>query len=338
MKIFCPFCGIANLPEATACRACGTPLPALSDGPAAGTQDGGSSTGAQILGNTVDYSFQTPDGYAVPPQPSWPQSEMTSSQSSPRFPHAAVSQPAWTPSNMQAPPMYGLPGRAGPNVAGGSVSPTGPFNGAYPAQYVPATPLPSGNVYLPGDPRATAQAQPGNVYLSGDPRASAPWVPGHYAGVPYSTYLQPAPVAAMPAYVQTGQPELADCGTRLGAFMLDTLALSVPTFILMGLAAATASTALATLTLMIMLFAPALYFVACWANGGQTLGYRALGLRLVRSDGSRPGVGAAVARCLGMLICLSMLVPGVLGFIWMLWDDRKQALHDKMGDTLVVKA
>jgi len=92
---------------------------------------------------------------------------------------------------------------------------------------------------------------------------------------------------------------------------------------------------------MVMMFGPAVYFVACWANGGQTLGYRALGLKLVRTDGSQPGVGSAIARCLGIMICLIMLIPGVipgaLGFLWMLWDDRKQALHDKMGDTLVVK-
>jgi uncharacterized RDD family membrane protein YckC len=126
---------------------------------------------------------------------------------------------------------------------------------------------------------------------------------------------------------------------RLGAFMLDSLALSVPWFILMGLAAATTSTTLAALTLLAMFFGPALYFVACWANGGQTLGYRALGLRLVRTDGSQPGVGSAIARCLGIMICLSMLIPlvGILGFMWMLWDERKQTLHDKMGDTLVVR-
>jgi uncharacterized RDD family membrane protein YckC len=118
--------------------------------------------------------------------------------------------------------------------------------------------------------------------------------------------------------------------------MLDALALSVPSFILMGLAAA-ASTALATLALMLLLLGPALYFVACWANGGQTLGYRALGLKLVRTDGSQPGTGSAIARCLGLMMCLTM-IPGVLGIMWMLWDDRKQALHDKMSDTLVVKA
>ncbi len=119
--------------------------------------------------------------------------------------------------------------------------------------------------------------------------------------------------------------------------MLDAMALTVPWFVLTGLAAATASTLLTAMSLMVMFFGPALYFIACWASGGQTLGYRALGLKLVRTDGSQPGVGSAIARCLGIMICLFMLVPGALGLLWMLWDDRRQALHDKMADTLVVK-
>ena len=158
-----------------------------------------------------------------------------------------------------------------------------------------------------------------------------------YVSIPYNGGMQLVPFGAMPADVRSGKPELADCGARLGAFMLDSLALSVPWFILMGLAAGTGSTALQFLSLMAMFFGPAFYFVACWAGGGQTLGYRALGLKLVRTDGSQPGVGSAVARCLGILICLSMLVPGFLGLMWMLWDDRRQAFHDKMSDTLVVK-
>jgi len=36
------------------------------------------------------------------------------------------------------------------------------------------------------------------------------------------------PYMSTPSYLQSGQLELADAGTRLGAFMLDALALTVP--------------------------------------------------------------------------------------------------------------
>jgi uncharacterized RDD family membrane protein YckC len=109
-------------------------------------------------------------------------------------------------------------------------------------------------------------------------------------------------------------------------------------FFLLALAAASASETIASLSLMLMLCGPALYFVTCWANGGQTLGYRALGLKLIRSDGSQPGAGSAIARFMGVALCMFMFIPGLFGLLWMLWDDRKQGWHDKMGDTLVVKS
>jgi uncharacterized RDD family membrane protein YckC len=123
----------------------------------------------------------------------------------------------------------------------------------------------------------------------------------------------------------------------LGAYILDCIALAVPLFVVAGMAAVTASETLASMALLLSFFGPALYFVACWANGGQTLGYRALGLRLVRTDGSQPGAGSAIARFIGVALCAFMFVPGLLGMLWMLWDDRRQGWHDKMGDTVVVK-
>ncbi len=322
MKTFCPFCGIANVSEAAVCRACGTPLPLAADGEAPVTQSSSFRADGQTFEVGVPYPAPPTNGYV--PQSAWPNA--ASPQLPSRQTRGSGGRPAWDPSSRQAPPVYG-----------GSVTPTGPYNGAYPAQYVPVQ-QPSVNMYLPGDPRASAQFSAGGGVLPSDPRFPATPLAGPYAVAPYGAGAPPMQFATVPAYLQTGQPELADFGMRLGAFLLDATALSVPWFILMGLAAATASTTLAGLTLMLMFLGPALYFVTAWANGGQTLGYRALGLRLVRTDGSRPGVGSAIARCLGIFICLSMLIPGVLGFMWMLWDDRKQTLHDKMSDTLVVKS
>jgi uncharacterized RDD family membrane protein YckC len=135
-----------------------------------------------------------------------------------------------------------------------------------------------------------------------------------------------------------GSLPLADVGTRLGAYVLDCLAMAVPLALLVAISGATASPAVVLLTSLLFIFGPALYFIACWANGGQTLGYRALGLRLVRTDGSQPGLGSAIARCVGIALCFLMFIPGMIGLLWMLWDDKKQGWHDKMADTVVVRS
>lgn len=315
MKIFCPFCGIANAPELSTCRACGTALPESLDAATFGMPNRSKPHDAQAFGTIAPYDTQesatATGGYPTPVQP-----EMASRGAS-SYPSGYPDLPAQVPYGYQPQPVHGQTVMPASGAQPGGLAPVGPFNGAYPAHYVPSPP---GNVYLPGDPRAYRQASPGPYSVG---RSSG----GH----------QPAVFTPAPAYLQNGQLELADSGTRLGAFMLDAMALTVPWFVLTGLAAATASTLLTAMSLMVMFFGPALYFIACWANGGQTLGYRALGLKLVRTDGSQPGVGSAIARCLGIMICLFMLVPGALGLLWMLWDDRRQALHDKMADTLVVK-
>ncbi len=71
-----------------------------------------------------------------------------------------------------------------------------------------------------------------------------------------------------------------------------------------------------------------------WASRQATPGKLALGLRLVDArTGGAPPFGRLVARYLGY--ALSGLPLG-LGYLWMLWDPRRQTWHDKLGATLVV--
>ncbi|NJP89731.1 RDD family protein [Nonomuraea sp. FMUSA5-5] len=72
---------------------------------------------------------------------------------------------------------------------------------------------------------------------------------------------------------------------------------------------------------------------------GQTLGKKLFGLRVVSEFGGRIGVGQAAVRqavftALGWLCCVGSLVD--LG--WILFDPRKQAVHDKAARTVVVNA
>lgn len=74
------------------------------------------------------------------------------------------------------------------------------------------------------------------------------------------------------------------------------------------------------------------YSVAFWVLAGQTPGKRLMGLVVVRTDGGPVGLGAALLRWVGYWL------SGVLflGYLWVLVDNRRQALHDKLARTLVV--
>ena len=80
---------------------------------------------------------------------------------------------------------------------------------------------------------------------------------------------------------------------------------------------------------------------------GATLGKRAVGISVRLRDVPGPPPGLAVAKRFGLYNGLSLLgaVPtvgtlfGLLGLVnvlWPLWDDKKQALHDKVATTNVV--
>ena len=93
----------------------------------------------------------------------------------------------------------------------------------------------------------------------------------------------------------------------------------------------TASTVLAV-TLVFLEF---LYFGFLWGTYGKTIGMSIFDIKVVRTDGEPVGFFRAGLRgTVGYWI--SGLIFG-LGFIWALFDFSRQAWHDKLFDTLVVK-
>ena len=76
------------------------------------------------------------------------------------------------------------------------------------------------------------------------------------------------------------------------------------------------------------------YLVGLWTWRGTTIGNIVFGLKIVRTDGQPLTLGVAIVRALASL--LSLAVAG-LGFFWIAWDREKQAWHDKIAGTLVVR-
>lgn len=67
---------------------------------------------------------------------------------------------------------------------------------------------------------------------------------------------------------------------------------------------------------------------------GQTLGKRAMSIRVIDFNGGGPigttrGLIRYLGRWLSAIVCL-------LGYFWMLWDKDKQTWHDKIATTVVV--
>ena len=76
------------------------------------------------------------------------------------------------------------------------------------------------------------------------------------------------------------------------------------------------------------------YFVSMWMWKGTTVGGVVLKLQVVRTDGNKITFPVAFVRSLGAALSV---VVFFLGFLWIAWDREKEAWHDKMAGTAVVR-
>ena len=79
---------------------------------------------------------------------------------------------------------------------------------------------------------------------------------------------------------------------------------------------------------------PILVTGVLWAVWGTSPGKRALHLRIVDADtGRRMTVRQAGLRTLGYLLTFATFGAG---FLWVLFNERKQCLHDRIANTVVI--
>jgi oligopeptide/dipeptide ABC transporter ATP-binding protein len=80
----------------------------------------------------------------------------------------------------------------------------------------------------------------------------------------------------------------------------------------------------------------ALYFTIAHGSTGQTLGKRALGIAVRDVRGSGPiGYPRAFLRWLAFAVFTLLAVVLIVDLLFPLWDDRHQALHDKVASSSV---
>ncbi len=90
---------------------------------------------------------------------------------------------------------------------------------------------------------------------------------------------------------------------------------------------------LAIVLYICMLLAPAAYIIPMLGKYGATLGKKAMGIKVVMSDGRPISYGRATGRYFAYLLSRLILY---IGFIMVAFDSEKRALHDHMCNTRVI--
>lgn len=115
---------------------------------------------------------------------------------------------------------------------------------------------------------------------------------------------------------------------RFGAAFLDGLILMIPNISLQYL--------LGPVPAFVFNIVMAWIYYALQESGAAqaTIGKKAVGLKVCTDTGDRITFAQASGRFFGKY--LSMIII-FIGYLMMLWDDRRQTLHDKLAQTFVVK-
>ena len=175
----------------------------------------------------------------------------------------------------------------------------------------PAPPPPSAPPPPPGQPWGGAPPPP---------------PPGPSYGPPPGPGYSPPPQYAAPG-AWTGPP-LAEWPKRAYSYLIDYLAAAIAAGFFY-----TFSSALGTLVWLAAL-AWGLYNSYLGGETGQSIGKKQAGIRLLRESDGRPiGGGLGIGR---YFLHILDAIPCYIGFLWPLWDAKKQTFADKILHTIVV--
>jgi uncharacterized RDD family membrane protein YckC len=166
-------------------------------------------------------------------------------------------------------------------------------------------------------------------------------------------YQQPPPppdyAPPPPGYPQAQytQPEYANWLYRVASSLIDGLVTSVPLivgYIVLGITSTgqqPGSTSGVGVAVLLVTYVISLG-IAVWnsfirqGTTGQSLGKQAVGTRLVSATTGQP-IGALMA-FLRQICHFVDSLPCYLGYLWPLWDSRRQTFADKIVGTVVVRA
>ena len=149
--------------------------------------------------------------------------------------------------------------------------------------------------------------------------------------------------AAEPVRPLTSSPPYAGLVTRTIAFSIDIAIIDVVVLVTGGIVAlglsalklpSEVTTVLAAIGAVLAVVWGISYFAWFWSVNGQTPGDRMLGLQVLHAQTGRPLPLPKAALRVGALVLSA--IPFCLGFVMILFDDRRRALHDRLVGTVVV--
>jgi uncharacterized RDD family membrane protein YckC len=122
---------------------------------------------------------------------------------------------------------------------------------------------------------------------------------------------------------------------RFGALFIDGIVIGIIPIILIAIGSGSNSSGLLAFGYVLYIVGAIAYYV--YFEGGptgQTLGKRAMGIRVIDFNTGGPiGHGRAFIRLIGRIVSQFLCY---LGYFWMLWDKERQCWHDKMANDVVV--
>jgi uncharacterized RDD family membrane protein YckC len=175
----------------------------------------------------------------------------------------------------------------------------------------------------------------------GQPPSYPPPPPPPSYGPPPTGYGPPAASGygqAEPAGVYMGH-RLANWLQRVGAYLIDLVLFVVPAGIAAGLVSGdrNGSGGAGLVAGLLYLVGIGVWIYNRWilaGRTGQSWGKQALGIKLLRMDNGQPiGGGMAFAREFAHILDF---LPCYLGYLWPIWDNRRQTFADKVISTVVI--
>jgi len=213
-------------------------------------------------------------------------------------------------------------------------------------------------VSTPSDPGSGQQpdpwaAPPADASGQGAPPPMPPEQPAYGQPAPPPAYGQPAPPAyggqppyggPQPGYGQPApgygyQPvptyTYASWGKRVLSALIDGFIIFIPAVILAVIFIAVKVPAVAILIYIAAVFV-SFYNVYQGGATGQSWGKKIIGIRLLAE-----GTGQPIGGWLGILRAFAHIIDGIpcyIGYLWPLWDAKKQTFADKVMGSVVIDA
>jgi uncharacterized RDD family membrane protein YckC len=127
---------------------------------------------------------------------------------------------------------------------------------------------------------------------------------------------------------------------RAAAFVLDGVLVGAAGALVGAVPLALSSSYPAALAILSPIATLAYFTLSHGSRRGQTLGDRAVGIAVRNAaDGGRATYGQAFGRTFMVMLFSGLwFLGGFVDFLWPLWDRKRQAWHDKIAGTIVVRS